>query len=71
MPLLLAELNVDYTIKHISANEKDRHYLESLGFIPGTRLCVVSKFNGYFLVNIKDSRIGISKDLAKRIILSE
>lgn len=69
MPLLLAELNVLYIIKHISANEKDRHHLESLGFIPGTPLNVLSKFNGYLLVNIKGSRVGISKDLAKRIII--
>jgi ferrous iron transport protein A len=69
MPLLLAELNSPYIIKHISANEKDRHHLETLGFIPGTPLYILSKFNGYLLINIKGSRVGISKDLAKRIII--
>lgn len=69
MPLLLAELNFQYTIKHIGANEKDRHHLETLGFVTGTQLSILSRFNDYLIVNIKGSRIGISKDLAKRIIL--
>lgn len=69
MPLLLAELNVPYTIRRISANEKERHHLESLGFIPGVPVVVLSKFNGYLLINIKGSRVGIDRTLAKRIII--
>lgn len=69
MPLLLAEDGVEYTIKRIGGNEKDRHYLESLGFLPGTPISILTRFNGYILVHIKDSRIGIGKDLAKRIII--
>lgn len=69
MPLLLAEINREYTIKHISATQKILHHLEDLGFTPGTQLSVVSIYNGYFLVNIKGSRIGLCQDLAKRIII--
>lgn len=69
MPLLLAELNILYIIKYIRANEKERHHLEALGFIPGVQLTVLSKFNGYLLVSIKGSRMGIDRDLAKRIII--
>lgn len=69
MPLLLVELNVLYTIKHIRANEKERHHLETLGFISGVQIMVLSKFNGYLLVSIKGSRVGIDRTLAKRIII--
>lgn len=69
MPLLLAELNILYIIRHIRASEKERHHLETLGFIPGVQLMVLSKFNGYLLVSIKGSRVGIDRNLAKRIII--
>ncbi len=69
MPLLLATIGVPYTVIRVGGREKDRHYLESLGFLPGAVVTVVSKFNHYVLVNIKGSRIGISGDLAKKIII--
>lgn len=41
MPLLLAEINKQYTIKHISATQKILHHLKDLGFTPGTQLCLL------------------------------
>ena len=69
MPLLLAETGTSYTIVRICGCEKIKHYLESLGFIAGTAIVVVSKFNDYFLVNVKGSRIGIGREMAKRVII--
>ncbi|MBN7772597.1 FeoA family protein [Clostridium aminobutyricum] len=69
MPLLLGEPGTVYTVRRVSGNEKDRHYLESLGFIVGAEVTIISKFSGYVLVNIKGARIGISGHMAKRIII--
>ncbi|AMJ42278.1 FeoA family protein [Anaerotignum propionicum] len=69
MPLLLAEIDIPYIIVRIAGREKERHHLESLGLIPNTVITVVSKFNNYILINVKDSRIGIGEDLAKKVIL--
>lgn len=69
MPLFLADLGFPYTIVRIGGHEKSKHYLESLGFIPGTVITVVSRFNNYFLIRVKGSSIGISEDLAKKIII--
>lgn len=71
MPLFLADLGAVYVIVRVSGNEKMRHHLESMGFIVGTKIEVVSKFNGYFLVNVKGARIGIGRDMAKRIIVKQ
>ncbi|MFT4107891.1 MAG: FeoA family protein [Lacrimispora sp.] len=71
MPLFLAELGVLYTIVRLAGNEKLRHRMESLGFLTGAELVLVSKFNNYFLISIKGSRIGISEDMAKRIIVRQ
>ncbi len=71
MPLFFAFFGVPYTIIRLAGNEKLRHRVESLGFITGSKLVLVSKFNNYFLISIKGSRIGISEDMAKRIIIRQ
>ena len=69
MPLSIADSGVLYIVKQIHGNQRDRHHLEALGIIPGTAISIISKFNGYFLINIKGSRIGLSMDFAKRIVI--
>lgn len=71
MPLFLAQWGVPFAIIRISGNEKVRHHMESLGFLPGTAVMVVSTFNDYFIVSVRGSRIGISADMAKRIIVRQ
>lgn len=69
MPLLLADLGAIYVIVRICGNEKMKHHLKAMGFIVGAEIEVVSKFNGYFLVSVKGARIGIGRDMAKKVIV--
>lgn len=69
MPLNLADINTPYIIQKICGNEDQRHHLESLGFVEGTPVYILSSFFGYYVVRIKDSKVGIDKDLAKMIIV--
>lgn len=70
MPLNLTEFNQFYIINKICGLEKQRHYLESLGFVPGTRVSIfLSELHGYYIVMVKGSKIGLDKDLAKKIIV--
>ena len=64
MPLNLAELGKLYTIHRIGGQEKERHHLENLGLIPGQELRLISEFHGYYIVSVKDARIGIEKHLS-------
>lgn len=48
---------------------QDRH-LVNLGFTPGAVVTVVNENNGNLIVNIKDSRVAIGKDIAKKIIVN-
>ena len=64
MPLNLADINTDYTIQKICGNEDDRHHLETLGFIEGATIRIVS-----VLFGIKESKIGINQAFAKMIIV--
>ena len=67
--LNLTVFNQFYAINKICGQEKQRHYLESLGFVPGARISILSELHGYYLVMVKGSKIGLDKSLAKKIIV--
>lgn len=69
MPLSLTEFNHFYIINKVCGLEKQRHYLESLGFVPGTQVTILSELHGYYVVMVKGSKIGLDKELAKKIIV--
>ena len=69
MPLNLAEINQQYTVQKICGDEEQRHYLETLGFVENAAIRILSTFFGYYIVMIKESKIGISADFAKMIIV--
>ena len=49
--------------------EETRRFLESLGFVVGGYVTVVSEMNGNLIVNVKESRVAISKEMANRIMV--
>ena len=66
MPLTMIDEGTPYTIQRIGGKEEIRRFLENLGFVPGT---VVSKAGGNVIVNIKESRVAIGKDMANKIMV--
>lgn len=69
MPLTMANEGEQNIIKKIGGKEEVRKFLESLGFVVGGVVTVISGTGGNVIVNIKDSRIAIGKDMADRIIV--
>lgn len=69
MPLTFAPLNETNTIKKVGGNQEVKHHLENLGFVPGSLVTVVQKASGNIIVNIKDTRVALSEELAKKIIV--
>ena len=49
--------------------KKQDVFLENLGFVAGSEITVLSTMNGNVIVNIKDSRIAINKDMARHIMV--
>lgn len=70
MPLNLMDLGVEYTIQKILGKENRRHHLENLGFIVGETVRILSCFNSYYVVCVKDTKVGLSEELAKLIIVT-
>ena len=58
-----------YTIKKVGGKEETRKFLENLGFVTGGEVTVVSEIEGNLIVNVKDSRVAIGKDMANRIMV--
>ena len=69
MPLTLAGVGEVNTIRRIGGNEETRLFLENLGFVAGSEITVLSAIEGNVIVNIKDSRIAINKDMARHIMV--
>lgn len=69
MPLTFAKEGEPASIKKIGGKEDIRQFLENLGFVPGAAVTVVSTIGGNMIVNIKDSRVAIGKDMASRIMV--
>nr|WP_291234423.1 FeoA family protein [Frisingicoccus sp.] len=69
MPLTMARAGEEREIKRIGGRDEARRFLESLGFVVGAVISVVSEMNGNLIVNIKGSRVAISKEMANKIMI--
>ena len=69
MPLLLAKEGEANYIKKVTGKEETRLFLEKLGFVAGAAITVVSSIGGNLIVNVKDSRVAIDKNMAKGILI--
>ena len=69
MPLTMACPNDKFLIKKIIGKEEVRRFLENLGFVAGAEVSVISKMCGNVIVQIKESRVAISKEMAQKIII--
>ena len=69
LPLTMASQGEPMTIKKIGGKQETKKFLETLGFVVGGTITVVSEINGNMIVNVKDSRVAIGKDMANKIMV--
>ena len=69
LPLTMASQGEPMTIKKIGGKQETKKFLETLGYVVGGPLTVVSEINGNMIVNVKDSRVAIGKDMANKIMV--
>lgn len=70
MPLSMAQEGKLSIIKRVGGKEETRRFLENLGFVAGGEVIVVSEIGGNMIVNVKDSRVAIGKDMANKIMVA-
>lgn len=69
MPLTMAKAGEINVIKRVGGKEETKKFLESLGFVTGSAVTVVSVISGNVIVNVKDSRVAINKEMADKIMV--
>lgn len=69
MPLSMVKAGEASTIKKVGGKEETRRFLENLGFVAGGAVTVVSDIGGNLIVNVKDSRVAIGRDMANKIMV--
>ena len=69
MPLTLASVGEEHMIKKVGGSPETRKFLESLGFVAGGSVTVVSEIAGNVIVNVKESRVAVSKEMAAKIMV--
>ena len=69
MPLSMMKAGEPETIKKVGGRADTRRFLENLGFVIGAIVTVVSDIDGNMIVNIKDSRVAIGRDMANKILV--
>lgn len=65
----MAKVGEPATIRRVGGKEETRKFLENLGFIAGSVVTVISEISGNLILNVKDCRIALGKDMAKKIII--
>ena len=69
MPLTMAKIGESNTIKRIGGREDTKKFLENLGFVTGGMVTVVSEISGNMILNVKDSRVALARDMANKIMI--
>lgn len=69
MPLTLAGIGEENTIKKVGGSPELKKHLENLGFVPGGSVTIINMLGGNVIVNVKESRIAISEEMARKIMI--
>ncbi len=69
MPLLLASPGEENIIRKVGGSPELKKHLEDMGFVAGGTVTVVSTIGGNLIVNVKESRVAISREMAGRIMI--
>lgn len=69
MPLIFANPGEENIIKKVGGSQEVKQHLADLGFVPGGIVSIISEIGGNLIVNIKDSRIAVSREMAGKIMI--
>ncbi len=69
MPLTLAPVGERNIIKKVGGKPDVKKHLENLGFVPGGDVTVITTLGGNVIVNVKEARVAISREMAQKIMI--
>lgn len=69
MPLALAAVGEENTVKRVGGSPAVKKHLENLGFVAGSEITVINEIAGNIIVRVKDARVAISREMAQKIMV--
>mgnify|MGYP000515937225 FL=1 len=69
MPLILANVGEENVIKKIGGSPEVKQHLENLGFVGGGSVIIVNTMGGNLIVNVKETRVAVSREMAQKIMI--
>ncbi len=69
MPLIFADTGEENIIKKVGGSPDVKKHLENLGFVVGGKVSVINTIGGNLIVNVKEARVAISKEMAQKIMV--
>ncbi len=69
MPLTLAAVGEENIIKKVGGTPEVKKHLENLGFVAGGAVSVITTLGGNVIVNVKEARVAISREMAQKILV--
>ena len=69
IPLTLVQTGEENMIRKVGGKPEVKRRLENLGDVPGGRVTVISTIGGNLIVNVKDARVAISREMAQKIMV--
>lgn len=69
MPLTFANVGEENIIKKVGGKPDVKKHLENLGFVAGGTVTIINTLAGNVIVNVKEARVAISKEMAQKIMV--
>ena len=69
IPLCYAEKGETQIVKKIGGSPEVKQHLEDLGFNVGGEVSIVTTLAGNVIVKVKEARVAISEELARKIMV--
>ena len=69
MPLIFADTGKENIIRRIGGSPEVKKHLENLGFVAGGSVTIINSIGGNLIVNVKQSRVAISREMAQKIMI--
>ncbi|MCR5698010.1 MAG: ferrous iron transport protein A [Treponemataceae bacterium] len=69
IPLIFADSDKSNIIRKIGGNPEVKQHLADMGFVPGAEVTLISENNGNIIVNVKETRVAISREMAQKIMI--
>ena len=69
MPLTFADNDTVNIICRVGGSPEVKKHLENLGFVVGGNVQVINRLGGNVIVNVKESRVAISEEMARKIMI--